>query len=242
MTAPYVYRTLPAKTVTIAASSLAVFTILITYIIGVLFFNLPVWLPMISDGFAAGLITLAISRLGIIVSAFLLWVNNGLMFFYIRGSMQMAGGMVAAISTHAAFWVCTVACFCLAVVAAVDENENGTVHGTAAVIFFVGELVMMFVYANRLNADPMKNSASVHFKHALAMVSVVVGLAAAYFASNWHRFHIQVAECEWFGVFLVLLYNLSFLVEFKDLLIGEILEEDDVVYRQNFQTYQKVRV
>jgi Eukaryotic cytochrome b561 len=108
------------------------------------------------------------------------------------------------------------------------------------VIFFIGEAVMMFVYTNRLNADPMKNAGSVHFKHAIAIMSVMVGIAALYFSSNWHRFSIQIAECEWLGVFLALIYNLSFLVEFKHLHIGEILAPEDNVYRQNFQTVQKV--
>jgi Frag1/DRAM/Sfk1 family len=221
---------LKVSTITKSSMYLATVVILVCYWISVhqgAVRPLP-HVPMISDCLVVPP-TSYISRLGLISAAWLLALNQLAMFFYLRTAVPGQGRKCI---DHVAFWVGAFGALGLAGVAACNEDENGVIHGTSAGLFFVGQLIMMFIISFRAlgirrSGATTTTRRNVVLKFTLTITALAVGLAALYFMGNWHRWSTYIAICEWTAVYLVLLFNMTFLSEFGDsLFFAEVLQFD----------------
>jgi hypothetical protein len=189
-----ILKELKARTVTVTAIGLAVTTILTCYGIAVALGHVPAWLPMISDcavqapGFyfvpsislfffffsltrslsqthnASLSLSLAperyIFRIGIISSAVLLWINSLLMLYYLSSSV--VGGRKW--SDNLAFYIVSLGCLGLAMVGAINEKENGAVHGGLRfVLFFISISTFFFFVFHKFQPLPLCSSLPISF-------------------------------------------------------------------------------
>lgn len=148
-------------------------------------------------------------RIGMIISACLIFCNAVLFYFYIgyksaRSAWDKVGVVLAGLASSG-----------LAVVGAVNEQEDNAVHSTAAVIFFFAYEFFMVLGASRLSRIPSTLPRSLFIKRAIAAVTSVLLTGFVYFSQHWGKYHIQIAICEWLGVIFILLYNLSMVYEFS---------------------------
>jgi len=207
-----------------ASFYLSTITILVCYIISVAQGHVEPWLPMISDCFVYPPSSY-ISRFGMTASALLLALNQLLIYFYLRSSR---GGRQSGSSIS--YWVGGLGALGLCGVAAVNEDENGLIHGISAGFFFVGQLLMMSFQTGRsfklvLHGSSSMRLRNVRYKLTLTVVAIILGLAFAYFSTNWGKYHIEIAICEWLAVFIILLFNMSFISEMGDnVYLGEIFQ------------------
>jgi len=161
-------------------------------------------------------------RVGLITTGLLLWVGSIFMTYY----QKKLGGQ--KISDSIALTIVTVACFCLCIVGAVNEKEDNTVHSASAVVFFVGYLIYMTITTIRL---------SMYYDGALVVKSSIVWKIAAnatmfvalllFVLFNAIGMHNLEALCEWIATYMVMVYNLSFRVEYSNILRVATLFEYD---------------
>jgi len=202
-----------ARSVTIFGSFAAGTTILACYVIAVSLGHVPIWLPMISDC-AVQAPEMYLFRVGLISAAVFLQLNSVLMVFFLNGEQfgkRRTSDMLAA-------YIAAVACFCLAIVGAVNERENGTIHSVAAVIFFFGYEFYMIMVTIRLAPYRGTSVSNISFYIKLG-ITIFCGVALTlfvFFSTSWHTYHIQIAVCEWSGVYSIIGYNLSFCYEYKN--------------------------
>jgi len=110
------------------------------------------------------------------------------------------------------------------VVGAVNEVENNTIHSTAAVIFFVAfDIYMLSVTFSMWNWNG-SNSTNMIIKLCISVYGLVALILFAIMSGNWGKWGIEIAICEWTGTIGIILYNMSFVVEYgNELYVGAIL-------------------
>eukprot|EP01100_Stratorugosa_tubuloviscum_P011036 TRINITY_DN484_c0_g1_i1.p1 TRINITY_DN484_c0_g1~~TRINITY_DN484_c0_g1_i1.p1 ORF type:complete len:254 (+),score=76.68 TRINITY_DN484_c0_g1_i1:153-914(+) len=218
--------TLKAKYVTIAAVALSLLTIFGCYILAVLLGHVDPWIPMISDCGVYPPETYFF-RMGLVVSAMLLELNSVAMLAFLH-SLKVHGLQCC---DKFGFFVASLACFGLATVAVVNEKENGTVHGTAAVIFFLGYLIYMMLTTLRfmplLKTSDIIDPVSVRLKSILTLLSIIFLTSFVLFSMDYGRFHNAIAFCEWSGTVCIILYNFSFIYEYKENTLLQIVYVDN---------------
>jgi len=220
-------RKIPAGTVAKASCLVGVFTIGLCYGLALYFHHVPAWLPMISDC-AVYAPEKYPFRIGMIVSACLIFVNASLLVFYIsnRSAKNVMGSLAARSTTSTADKVGLVLAGLsstgLAIVGAVNEREDMAVHGTAAVVFFFAFEAFMIQSTIRLSKLPNVPPKGVAIKKLISIVVAILLSLYVYFSSHVSKWHIQIAMCEWSGVLLILLFNLSCLVEFQNEYVAEL--------------------
>eukprot|EP00026_Physarum_polycephalum_P012144 Phypoly_transcript_12420.p1 GENE.Phypoly_transcript_12420~~Phypoly_transcript_12420.p1 ORF type:complete len:209 (+),score=34.09 Phypoly_transcript_12420:182-808(+) len=158
-----------------------------------------------------------IFRIGMITTAS--FVFCGSLFFYFYIDSKISKSVYDKVSLVLAF----VASLGLATLAAVNEQEDNSIHGTAAVIFFFGYEIFMGISCARLASCPSVNRKSLRIKRTIAGVCAVLLGLFIYFSSHWSKYHIQIALCEWVAVLLILLYNGSMCYEFTEEFAAEMI-------------------
>jgi len=206
--------TLQARSVTIIAASMSTLTILTCYAIAVYLGHVPAWLPMISDC-ALNPPEMYLFRLGMISSAIFLQLNSLLMFFYLNsqdfGKRQTSDtfGIV----------IVSIACLGLGIVGAVNSEENNTLHSVSALVYFIGYEIYMFIVTFRLapySGGPRITPISITIKKILcAIVAVALIIFIILSAGGWGNNKTYIAMCEWLGVMCIIMFNLSYLYEYK---------------------------
>jgi hypothetical protein len=202
---------------------------------------------MISDTFVPAPADV-ISRIGMIGTAFLLWVVQR---FYIFYSSVTPGGTTTCDRFNA--WIGTLGALGLMVVAAYvfsffsfplsssfiflfgcslstaffflssfscNEDENGTIHGTGAGFFFVGQLIMMIGFTKKAyeiahSGNPTTSIRDAHAKLITTVIAFAFGIMFLYFSSDWGKWGNQIAQCEWGAVFMIFFFNASALPEYS---------------------------
>ena len=183
--------------------------------------------PMISDTFVPFPADI-FSRIGIIGVAFLLWTVQRLFLFY---STVTSHGSHHCDKFYA--WLGSLGALGLMVVAACNEDENGTIHGTGAGFFFVGQLLMMIGFTKKAYHLAADGNLSTTFKDAhLKLVTTVIaaafGIGFLLMSSNWGKYSNQIAICEWGAVIMIFFFNASALPEFStNLYVAEVYYPSD---------------
>jgi len=205
-----------ATKVAVGASLLATTTILLCYTLAVSLGHVPAWLPMISDC-AVYPPEKYPFRIGMIISSCLIYLSALFFYFYIgfKSTTKSAWDKPAIV-------LAGIASTGLAVVGAVNEDEDMRVHSTAAVIFFFCYEAFMCITTHRC-AGLSINPRSLAIKRFISVVTAFLLAGFVYFSQHWGKYHIQIALCEWFGVLFILLYNLSMCYEFQDEYAAEML-------------------
>ena len=112
-----VYGSLKVKTITYATVLVTCGTIILCYTLAVILGHVPAWLPMISDC-AVEAPEKYLFRLGVIPGAVALFANVIMVYYafpdFRLRSLELATGVVASVG--------------LAVLTAVNEDENNTIH------------------------------------------------------------------------------------------------------------------
>eukprot|EP00163_Fabomonas_tropica_P017484 TRINITY_DN3106_c0_g1_i2.p1 TRINITY_DN3106_c0_g1~~TRINITY_DN3106_c0_g1_i2.p1 ORF type:complete len:170 (-),score=37.55 TRINITY_DN3106_c0_g1_i2:227-736(-) len=115
-----------------------------------------------------------------------------------------------------AVYVCWGSGFFLACVGAINEKEDNSLHSGSAILFFVCSIVYMWYQALRISkimkADtctlrrqgPVMTQFSFNLKLVLSGIATVFFACFIYFSSDWSKYHIQIAVCEWAGVGLII--------------------------------------
>jgi len=201
-----------ARVVTIIASSASSLTIIACYVIAVSLGHVPAWLPMISDC-AVNSPESYLFRLGMISSAVFLQLNSVLMLFFLN-SYQFGGRRASDVI---ALVIVSVACSGFAIVGAVNEKENGTLHGASAIVFFVGYEIYMIMITQRLwsyKGSPRVSNFSALLKLGLTSFCGVALILFAFMSGDQSYYHIPIAVCEWLGVACIIAFNLSYCLEY----------------------------
>jgi len=217
-----VYR-LPAKIIIILSALIGFGTFFGCFLIAVCLGHVHPWLPMISD---CGVSTPEkyLFRIGIITTAGQLALSGICVYFYLH-TVTLGGTQT---SDKVILFLCLLSTACLSMVGAVNERENGTIHGVAAVTFFATYLLYILMTTFRLynssSAAREISSTSVAVKALIATVCTIC--LVGYVIVNFLKYHTATAIFEWIGTLSILSYNLSFLYEFTDeLWIAAILKE-----------------
>ena len=205
-------------------------TLILCYIIAVSKGHVIPWLPYISDC-AVGYPEAYIFRSGMTLTSFF-----GMLSYYefyvcinrfnktILPFISLIFGIIANLG--------------LAGVAVVNERENHKLHIISAVVFFAFQLVYMWliilnirystekIHMNKFNNETIenekkeneiitnksynKNKRSIKIK---TIISTIYSIDMFYFCINYNK---NVPLCEWIGVFLIVFYNLTFCLDFKN--------------------------
>ncbi|MDP2438587.1 MAG: hypothetical protein Q8P67_22830 [archaeon] len=178
--------------------------------------------PMISDTFVPYPADI-ISRIGMIGTAFLLWTIQRLFLFY---STVTVAGNSHCDKLNA--WFGSLGALGLMVVAACNEDENGTIHGTGAGFFFVGQLLMMVGFTRKafhLAADGNHSTTlkDAHVKLFSTVIATAFGVGFLLMSSDWGKYSNYIAVCEWGAVIMIFFFNASALPEFhSSLFVAEV--------------------
>jgi len=204
------YKDITSQKITVSACLVGIVTIFSCYLVSLSEGVVPAWLPMISDCFVYPPASY-ISRIGIISTAILLYINAAMFWFYVQ-EPTFGGRKVDDFLT---LFLGSIACFGLAVVGAVNEDENTTLHGAGAIIFFAGYIMFMGLTTQRLaRSSHTVNPQSLRVKKLLFFTSVALFIAFALMSGNWGKYGIYIAMAEWTGTIFILLFNMSFIWEF----------------------------
>lgn len=200
-------------------------TIMLCYIIAVSLGHVPAWLPMISDC-AVDKPERYPFRIGIITAASLLALGAYSFYCYLHTSTL--GGIKD--SDKVAVVIAAVSCFFLACVGAINEQENNTLHSGSAVIFFTGYLIYMLMTTYRLwhssNPERQISPVSLAIKIGLAAATFVALITLVYGSTDWGKYKLTIAICEWTAVICIISYNLSYTYEFDGDLFMQIFLKD----------------
>jgi len=213
---------LRAKNVTRVACYLALGTIFTCYLIAVSLGHVKPWLPMISDC-AVSPPEKYLFRIGIILSAGLLTVNAALMLIFHQAYSPSALVHDGVGNNHGptrfdkiSFSIASLGCLGLSVVGAVNENENNSIHVTGAVTFFVCFLIYMIFVLVRMRKDSTK-SESLAIKTTLTIYALIsLSILALLSIIDFDKYHTTIAFTEWTGTIAIILFNLSFVLEYND--------------------------
>jgi len=199
-----------------ASCVVSIGTLLTCYSIAVYLGHVPAWFPEISD-LAVQSPERYIFRIGLIVSACLLFITASLVYLYIAsatGAKKRADTVALALAAISSLG--------LAGVGAINEVEARTAHLTSAGIFFFGYLIFMLLTTYRVYYIPASRN-GLGYKLVLTAISPPLFFTFVYFSLNYSTDYIQAAICEWAGVILIMIYNLSFLSEFQNEYIMELV-------------------
>eukprot|EP00118_Oscarella_pearsei_P010306 m.62828 g.62828 ORF g.62828 m.62828 type:complete len:237 (+) comp35111_c0_seq2:80-790(+) len=210
-----IYGSLPVQTITYITVVVTTTTVFLCYGLAVGLGHVPAWLPMISD--------CAVEppekypfRFGIISGATALFANVFLVYwafpnFSLR-KFSTAMGAIASIG--------------LAIAAAVNEEENNTVHSVAAIIFFLFYDIYMTIIAFNSPTDRRISSISIINKKIFALLGIVLLVAAAAFAAlGQDKYKIGIPICEWAGFLGIEAFNLTFAFDLKGLTLEEVSKD-----------------
>jgi len=188
-------------------------TILTCYVIAVSLGHVIPWLPMISDC-AVYPPESYLFRLGIISSGILVFLNSLMFYFFVNSNAMSRNKKLDNISLG----ISALASLGLAIVGAVNEDENGTVHGASAVVFFFGENIYMWACTYRLHkdygTDKSISKKSITQKLTMSLSATIILVIFTYMSQHWGKYELQIAIAEWTGTLLIMLFNLSFCYEF----------------------------
>src|SRR3989338_8006055 len=213
----------PASRITMMTGYLGMGTILVCYMLCVYVTKtippLP-HIPMISDTFVPFPADI-ISRIGMIGTAFGLWAIQRVFIFY---SDVASEGRTKCDKLYA--WLGSLGAFGLMLVAACNEREDMTIHGTGAGIFFVGQLIMMIgftIRAFRLShiSGSDTTRADARFKLWTTTIAALAGIGFLIWGSNYGKNEPKIAICEWLAVLMIMLFNGSAIPEFTSTFIAE---------------------
>jgi len=211
-----------ARTATILGGITASLTIISCYLSAVILGHAPIWLPMISDC-AVKPPEMYVFRVGMISAALLLQFNSIQMIFFLNS--EKFGGR--KVSDTLGVWLASIACLGLAIVGAVNQDENKTLHGASAVIFFFGYEFYMILVTKRLSS--FKGTAispfSFYLKLTLTSICAVALVFFVYFSAHWGEYKIDIAICEWLGVSCIIAFNVSYCFEYKNTFVLAALEK-----------------
>jgi len=215
-----------AKSITKLACTAALGTLFLCYIIAVTQGHVPVWLPMLS-ACAIYPPESYFFRMGLISSAVLLNIVSLLMLCY-RNLSCFNKDPETSYGTFdkVAYIFATIASIGLGIVGAVNEVEDGFIHGTGAVLFFAFYLIYMCMVTSRLWKNSKHSLKSLRIKCGLTFVAFVSLISLAILALvNWGKYHPEIALCEWTGTISIILYLYSFVIEYGDTLkVGALLQ------------------
>jgi len=187
-------------------------TIVCCYLLAVSQGNVPIWLPMISDC-ALFPPESYLFRLGLISSSVLLNMNAFFMLCYKSVTLNNTD-LDYSTFDKVAYAISTIASTGLAVVGAVNEREDSSLHGTAAVIFFSCYLIYMAMVVFRLYQNSNHSALSLQIKIACTLMGAACLIAFAFMSSNWGKYHTYIAVVEWTGTFCIILGLYSFVMEY----------------------------
>lgn len=162
------------------------------------------WLPMISDCLVAQPQSF-ISRIGLIGGATL---GEGCILLFgafLASATQGAGRteMLPAIK-FSTFTGC-LACFCLAGVGAINEDEFTPGHDISAITLFVCFMLYVTFSLHQVCQLKVGDKSSRLLRWFVTIAASVDGFAAVALALIWNKTSNdwQIALCEWIGVFLI---------------------------------------
>ncbi|XP_065828883.1 DNA damage-regulated autophagy modulator protein 1-like [Oscarella lobularis] len=207
-----VYGSIPVKLVTYTTVGITTTTIFLCYALAVGLGHVPAWLPMISDCAVESPEKYPF-RLGIISGATAL-IANVLLVYSAFPSFSLR-------KTSAAFGV--VASVGLAIVGAVNEEEDNTVHSVAAVSFFLFYDIYMTIICFNAPRDQRISKISLINKRIFALLGIIllvtVGILAAL---GWDKYKTIIAVCEWGGTLAIEIFNLSFAFDMAGITLEEV--------------------
>jgi len=111
----------------------------------------------------------------------------------------------------------SIACLGLGIVGAVNSEENNTLHGVSAVVYFVGYEIYMFIITFRLapyTRGPRITPASITIKMILCGICAVALAIFIVLSAVGGNNKVYIAMCEWTGVLCIIMFNLSYLYEY----------------------------
>jgi len=229
-----------ASTVTRMACYGALATIFSCYIIAVSQGNVPVWLPMISDC-AVEPPESYLFRGGLISSAVLLNINSFFMLCYKSAANLNVDSDFSKFDLYT-YLISVIATLGLITVGSVNEDENGTIHSAGAIVFFLFYLIYMILITARLWKYSSHNSQSLRIKTILTIYGVIVFAIFAVLSQDWGKYHTDIAFCEWTGTISIILFLLSFTLEYGNTLkIGALLQSNIVYANNPFSHYIPVK-
>jgi len=225
-----------AKTITKLATIGALGTIFLCYFIAVSQGHVPVWIPMISDC-AVYPPESYFFRGGMISSAVLLNIVTIFMLCYRKiPSFNKEPSTSYSTFDEVAYAFATIASIGLAIVGSVNEVENGSIHGTGAVLFFAFYLIYMCMITVRLWDNSNHNSTSMIIKCVLTIIAFVSLVSLGIMALlSWHKYRPEIALCEWTGTISIILFLFSFIFEYGDALKAGALIQSSVISVQSLR-------
>lgn len=173
----------------------------------------PAWLPMISDcGWKAP--ECYFFRFGLLTASAHLY----LMANYIADFLNSLKVCVKTVSCICIFM--KIASVCLGILVACDEKENNTVHSTAAVIFFIGYYLAMWITLFSF-WEFGTQSKPLHKKHfqtrfALTLFGTVDLLLFCVFQLTSLGPKWACPLTEWIGFLIIVVYNFTYAWDFTD--------------------------
>eukprot|EP00013_Stygamoeba_regulata_P013364 CAMPEP_0177669752 /NCGR_PEP_ID=MMETSP0447-20121125/23654_1 /TAXON_ID=0 /ORGANISM="Stygamoeba regulata, Strain BSH-02190019" /LENGTH=278 /DNA_ID=CAMNT_0019176731 /DNA_START=132 /DNA_END=967 /DNA_ORIENTATION=- len=212
-----------ARTVAIAGGTVATTSILTCYFTAVALGHVPLWLPMISDC-GVEKPERYLFRFGLVTSALLLCLNSFIMLLLQKSDKW--GPPPASNMDEMCVVVASVSCLALAVVGVVNEREDDAVHSTAAVIFFAGYLIYEILTICRIVGVQPRVSPAVVLGmdglevlcagEALVLTAFTAAALVGYVVFAILSQNTLRALCEWLGVLGIVLFNMSFTMEYAD--------------------------
>ncbi|KAL5474514.1 hypothetical protein EMCRGX_G026470 [Ephydatia muelleri] len=186
------------------------FTIFLCYGIAVGLGHVKAWLPMISDCAVLPPEKYPF-RYGFVVEALLLAVETVIIYnankAYSKSKTCLVLGVTGA--------------FCIGVVGVVNEQECNPVHSTAAVIFFFTYEAVMIMQTFYSQREPSVSSAALLIRQILTIYCGAALLAFIYFSTDWGKYGLYIAICEWSGTLTIIGYNWSYALDFNSYAIAE---------------------
>lgn len=168
-----VYGSIKVKVITYATVLVTSGTILLCYTLAVILGHVPAWLPMISDC-AVEPPEKYLFRLGIIPGAVALFANVIMVYyafpdFQLRNLELLTGALASA---------------GLALLTAVNEDEDNTIHTAGAILCFVGYFAYMGIVAYNAPNDPKISSSSAISKRIFVISGIILLIAAGLFSNT----------------------------------------------------------
>lgn len=216
---------------------LTLITIFTCYLIAVLKGHVPAWLPYISDC-AVGYPEAYIFRSGMTLSSFFITLNYYEFYLFIRKYnktiMPLIGFIVGALSNLG-----------LSVVSVVNEKENRVLHFDGATLFFGLQIIFMWITNYNLNSaksiyynykedvdinlqiennnynnNNKKNKLyylnNPSYEKNNKSIALKLFVSSLYTADIIIYLNYEIPIYEWIGVTLIILYNLTFISDFKN--------------------------
>ncbi|XP_065911029.1 DNA damage-regulated autophagy modulator protein 1-like isoform X2 [Dysidea avara] len=195
----------------VQGATIVLSTIFVCYGIAVSLGHVPAWLPMISDC-AVLPPEKYIFRLGIVIGSVFLAMDSILIYnadkSYSHSKLGLLLGMVGVVG--------------MSIVGVVNEKEDNGVHSTAAVMMYLSYIIYMVVFSFYSGAEPNISTISLIIKRVCAVLGVAIFTAFVFMSTDWDKYAIQIAICEWVGTIAIMVFNLSFAGDMGHLYLCEV--------------------